>query len=971
MRESARRAERPVGLGRLRRAPTRGHRRGTAALSGARLSSLRVKLVALTVGVQLLMLGLLTADHVRTNEQQLRAQAELRVQAFKPLLNAALAEPLAQRNLLTLHEVIDELHREEGMTYLLLFDYRGERLAAAGWPAGLPLPEYHPQRTDAVGGPFDTVMPIQVAGQTYGWLRFGVDDGFLTAARGEVMQRSVLIGGSVLMLSTLLLALLGYWLTRHLARLSEASHRLAQGELDLQLPEAGRDEVGQLTRAFNAMSTALRARIEELNRSEAKFHAIADYTYDWESWFDPRGRLLWVNPSVERMTGYAPAECHAMERFPLDIIDAEDRAGAEAAFFDAMRGHPGSGFEFRVRRKDGEVFWAAANWQPIYGTDGAYQGIRAGIRDITDRKRGEGELRRAVEDLRHAERLQRTYLAQVQDERARLVALLSAMNIGILFLSVDNRIIHHNPAFQRIWLIPDDLDLIGRPAYDVLAHSENVIARPDHFSKHILNVLSTHEVSESFELVMADGRVVTQVSYPVRDEEGRLIGRLWIYEDVTRERQTAEQLIYLAERDSLTGLYNRHRFQEELARMIAKADRHGAQGALLFFDLDEFKYVNDTFGHRAGDAMLIRVAGEVNTMLRRDEIFARLGGDEFAVLLPDAPEAAAAALAERITRAIAQIPFRYEGQNLRLTSSLGIALYPQHAATLEELVAHADAAMYQAKEAGKNAWRVYRPDLDASREMLNRLSWNERIAHALEAGLLRLHYQGIYDAQSGALRHVEALVRMVDMGASERLVMPGHFIAMAERTGKILDIDRWVIRETIATLARSPALPGIAVNISGRSFDDPTLPQYITEALREAGVAPQRLLVELTETSAVSDLHDAQRFIEALHQAGCRTCLDDFGTGFSSFAYLKHLRADILKIDGLFIRDLPNDRDNQVFVRAIVEVARGMRKHTVAEFVEDEPSLRMLREFGVDMVQGYHLDMPRADHPALGTAITE
>ena len=547
-------------------------------------------------------------------------------------------------------------------------------------------------------------------------------------------------------------------------------------------------------------------------------------------------------------------------------------------------------------------------------------------------------------------------------------SLLSAMNIGILFENAENRVIYVNPAFRRVWLIRDNVDLAGRLTTEVLGFSANVLARPDHFSKHILYVLDTHEVSETFEIVMADGRVVTQLSYPVRDLEGRFIGRLWIYEDVTRARQTAEQLIYLAERDSLTGLFNRHRFQEELGRMLVDADRRNSRGALLFFDLDEFKYVNDTFGHRAGDAMLIRVAGEVSTLIRRNEIFSRLGGDEFAVLVPDANEHDASMLAERIVRSISQIPFRFEGQNIRLTTSLGIALYPEHADSAEDLISHADAAMYQAKEAGKNAWRSYRADLDTSREMLSRLSWNERISNALEKNLLRLHFQGVYSAIDGSLSHLEVLVRMIDESDPEHIIMPGHFIPLAEKTGKVLDIDRWVIGQSVALLAESPDIPSLAVNISGRSFDDPLLPQYIAEELRRHQVEPYRLLVELTETAAVSDLHDAQRFIEALHQTGCRVCLDDFGTGFSSFAYLKHLKADILKIDGLFIRDLPNDRDNQVFVKSIVDVARGMRKITVAEFVEDAETLAMLKMFGVDLVQGYHLDMPRGQHPALTRA---
>jgi len=249
--------------------------------------------------------------------------------------------------------------------------------------------------------------------------------------------------------------------------------------------------------------------------------------------------------------------------------------------------------------------------------------------------------------------------------------------------------------------------------------------------------------------------------------------------------------------------------------------------------------------------------------------------------------------------------------------------------------------------------------------MVQRLSWNDRITRALENGWFELHFQGIYHAAGRTLAHLEALVRMRDPDDPGKLLMPGHFIPIAEKSGKILDIDRWVIRSCVELLASSPRIPSIAVNISARSFDEPSLPGFIADLLQQHGVAPLRLLIELTETAAVSDMQDAQRFIESLRKTGCPVCLDDFGTGFSSFAYLKHLNADVLKIDGLFIRDLPNDRDNQIFVKAIVDVARGMHKTTVAEFVESQEILEMLIAFGVDLVQGYHLDIPRADHPAL------
>jgi EAL domain-containing protein (putative c-di-GMP-specific phosphodiesterase class I) len=230
---------------------------------------------------------------------------------------------------------------------------------------------------------------------------------------------------------------------------------------------------------------------------------------------------------------------------------------------------------------------------------------------------------------------------------------------------------------------------------------------------------------------------------------------------------------------------------------------------------------------------------------------------------------------------------------------------------------------------------------------------------------MELQFQGVYHTSDRSLSHFEVLVRMRDKDDPAVLVMPSQFIPVAEKSGKILEIDRWVLQQSIRMLADVKSIPALAVNISGRSFDEPALPQYIAELLKRHDVAPRRLMVELTETSAVSDLHDAQRFIEALHQTGCGVSLDDFGTGFSSFAYLKHLQVDSVKIDGLFIRNLPNEHDNQLFVKAIVTVARGLHKTTIAECVEDEETLTMLKGFGVDCVQGYYLEKPRANHPMM------
>ncbi|MBS0328663.1 MAG: EAL domain-containing protein [Proteobacteria bacterium] len=916
---------------------------------------MRYKLTLAALGVEALMLAFLIINGVHLTSEELQKQAENRAQDMGKTLVAALLAPLSQQDDASVRDIVETLQREGGLKMIEVRDSNRRIVHQAG--------------TESTDADFRLTLPIEYAGQRYGEIALVLSGDFIQHARNRYLRQSLFIAAAALLLTGILLALSVGGVIRRFDALTRASKRMAQGDLDVKLTGAGEDEIGQLIDTFNRMAESVRFNVDRARENEARFHAIADYTHDLEFWLSPEGKLLWVNPSVERMLGHSVGECMGQMNFPADIIHPEDRTAAEFQLRHALRGTSGQGYALRICRKDGGHFWAAVNWQPIHDYSGVYQGIRASIHSIDDLKATEANLRQAINELRAAESLQSRYLEETEQERARLVSLLSAMNLGILFVAADGRVIYHNPAFTRMWMIDEEIHLIGLPVHEVLAKSTSMLARPDHFSKHLLSVLETRELSDSYEIQMTDGRVITELDYPVRDRENRFIGHLWIYEDVTRERQTAEQLVYLAERDALTGLYNRHRFQQELARTMLDSDRHQTQCAVMFFDLDEFKTINDSYGHRAGDALLIRVASEISTLVRRNEVLARLGGDEFAILLPSAQGNEAEVLADRVVRAIAQIPFRFEGQNLRLTTSLGIAYYPGQAADADDLVARADIAMYQAKDAGKNTWRVFRADTEADTEMRTRLSWGERISNALDKGLFQLHFQGVYRAEDGTLSHLEALIRMTDERNPGQLIMPGHFIQLAEKSGRILDIDRWVIHEIVRRLAENPAIPSIALNLSGRSLSEPGLPQYIGDELRQAGVNPSRLIVEITETAAVSDLHDAQRMIEALRQLGCGVCLDDFGVGFASFAYLKHLHVDTIKIDGIFIRDLPSDPDNQVFVQAMVSVALGLGKSVVAEYVEDGPTLALLRQFGVDLVQGYFLDRPILDHPALHASI--
>jgi diguanylate cyclase (GGDEF)-like protein len=560
--------------------------------------------------------------------------------------------------------------------------------------------------------------------------------------------------------------------------------------------------------------------------------------------------------------------------------------------------------------------------------------------------------------LTEAHRQESRLTELARQEQGRLRSLLSAMNIGVLFETHDHRVDYYNPAFLGIWGIPRDANLVGMPTRDVLELAAHFESRPEHSSRHILHVMDAHETSERFETELNDGRLITQVSYPVLDSDGRSLGRLWIYEDVTQERQTAEQLLYMAEHDALTGLCNRHNFEERLEKAISVAQRHQSRFALLYFDLDEFKAINDSFGHRAGDSVLVRVASELGPIVRGGDMLARVGGDEFALLTQVDSLDDARQLAARLCTTIAKIPFRFRSTGVRSTTSIGIAIYPEHGTTAEDLVARADIAMYQAKDQGKNTWSVYDPERDHSEAVTERLSWGSRIRMALEQNLLILHFQGVYHADSGELAHMEALARIRDPRDPDRILMPGQFVPIAEKSGLILSIDRRVLELGVKLLADNPRMPPLAVNISGRSFDDPALADTIRDLIQHHKVEPSRLIIELTETAAVSEIQEAQRFIEAMHRLGCQVCLDDFGAGFSSFAYLKYIDVDMLKIDGVFVRDLARNRENQVFVRAMVDVAKGLGKRTVAEFVEDAESLEMLIGLGVDMAQGYHLHRP-------------
>ncbi len=447
----------------------------------------------------------------------------------------------------------------------------------------------------------------------------------------------------------------------------------------------------------------------------------------------------------------------------------------------------------------------------------------------------------------------------------------------------------------------------------------------------------------------------------VRDAEGDPLYRISQMQDVTERRRFEGQLQHLADHDPITGLFNRRRFDEELERQLASAQRYRTGGAVLALDLDNFKYVNDTLGHGAGDEMIVCVAEILRGRLRETDVVARLGGDEFAVILPHVDERQARRVAGDLLGAIRSeaIVSTAKGSR-RTTASVGIALFPAdpHGLASEELLVEADIAMYDAKEAGRDQACLF--DADSSRQLSlqARMTWAEEIRDALAEDRFTLFAQPIVPLQGGSHRH-ELLVRMVSREGD--IVPPGTFLPVAERFDLVQDIDRWVVNRAIELLgerARGGDDACFEVNLSAKSLGQVDLPGQIARQLAAHDVDPSRLIFEVTETAAIGNLDHAKQFATRLCELGCGFALDDFGAGFASFYYLKHLPFDYLKIDGEFVENLVESRTNQLVVQSLVTIARGLGKQTIAEYVGDQETVELLREYGVDFAQGLHLGRP-------------
>ncbi|MFL6262163.1 MAG: EAL domain-containing protein [Thermoanaerobaculia bacterium] len=465
-------------------------------------------------------------------------------------------------------------------------------------------------------------------------------------------------------------------------------------------------------------------------------------------------------------------------------------------------------------------------------------------------------------------------------------------------------------------------------------------------------------------LVRRDGRefAIRDSVAPIQDRQGRTTGSVLVFKDVTQLRGMEREMIYLARHDPLTGLINRREFEKRLQHSLDTAAEDGREHALFYLDLDEFKVVNDTCGHLAGDEMLKQVTSLLRSLLRKTDTLARLGGDEFGVLLEDASLQDARELGERLLTSVRQYRFGWQERIFEIGVSIGLVPITADSGDMARVLSAADAACYVAKEGGRSRMHEYQPDDSALAERYGEMQWIYRIHKAFAEHRFCLYRQSIHPLQGDGTEPplCEIFIRMVDEDG--RIATPAAFIPAAERYHLIASIDRWVVHAAFVTLACGTLSHGdttrFAINLSGQSVGDEAFLDYVLGEIEATGIAPERIFFEITETAAVGNLAKATHFIRVLKELGFRFVLDDFGSGLSSFAYLKNLQVDFLKIDGAFVRDMMGSSVQRALVESIHQIGKVMGIRTIAESVEDRPTLDVLRQIGVNYAQGYGLSLP-------------
>jgi diguanylate cyclase (GGDEF)-like protein/PAS domain S-box-containing protein len=656
--------------------------------------------------------------------------------------------------------------------------------------------------------------------------------------------------------------------------------------------------------------------------------------------------IIWSSPGAA-LLGLPPDDLIQPFTTFLRFVHEDDREQLVRAMQDCVADCRVYEVEYRVRWPDGTQHWLAAKAQVYGDLDGIARGTLGIVWDITQRKRDELAARR-------------------QREQAEIT--LRSIGEGVITTDEQGTTLYLNRTAEQLtgW---SSQQAHGRDIATTLQltdeHGND--AGAEHVALQCLRLKQSIDIASQNQLLTRDGRyiAVEHSAAPIWSDDGELLGSVVVFRDVSHERKLSKQLSWNATHDALTSLVNRHEFEHLVAAALHTAKEEGHVHALLYMDLDQFKIVNDTCGHAAGDLLLQLLSKMLQTQMRDSDILARLGGDELGVLLPHCPPDQAKLIANDLRLSIKNFRFVYDSHTFELGASIGLVEINHNSKSMTELLIAADQACYLAKERGRNRVHLYQESDQRLAQRHGEMMWVSRLNEAFERHYFRLYAQPIISLGKEPRRHDEVLIRIQD--SKGELILPGAFIPAAERYDMMVPIDRWVIKSVFhhvqAMRDHAPSRNGAdghppapalySVNLSGTSLGDEGLHDYILEQFAEHDVAPEQICFEITETAVIANLPKAQVLMAGLKELGCRFSLDDFGSGLSSFAYLKALPVDYLKIDGIFIRDIANNAINRAMVKAINEVGHVMGISTVAEYVEDELTLQTVRELGVDFAQGY------------------
>ncbi len=701
-------------------------------------------------------------------------------------------------------------------------------------------------------------------------------------------------------------------------------------------------EAEVIAHAAQLAGLAIQRRLAEeaLRSSEAKFRGLFESIAEGVYQSARSGRLLSLNPAFVSILGYdSAAELYALPSVatlywnPADRAEFTRRVESENEIRNA---------EFLMRRRDGQQVVILENARAVRDSTDRIVGYEGTIADITERKRAE---------------------QAVFAEKERAQVTLQSIGDAVISTDAEGRIEYINPVAETLtaWTLEEAR---GRPLTEVLNLVNEITREPiENPLKCALGRGEGRITADHSVLITRSGLEVAiqESAAPICDRQGRVIGAVIVFHDVTKERRLKRALSYQASHDALTGLINRREFDNRLHMAVSQAQRGEGPYVLLYIDLDQFKVVNDTCGHPAGDRLLRDVTGLLQTRVRASDTIARLGGDEFGVLLEGCSLEQATRIAEGVRQAIRDYKFVWGASVMSVGASVGVVQIKAETESVATLMSAADIACYAAKDDGRNRIHVYEQDGLSHRH--KEMHWVARVARAVDENNLELFFQPIVPvaadtAPGGKPRFHELTVRLRDAG---RLVPPSEFIPAAERYNVMSIIDKWVVTRAIELLRQRHEarenLPLLAVNLSGTSLNEQAFADFILHNVETPAVAAA-LCFEITETAAVTSLSNVKYFMRELKSRGCKFALDDFGTGLSSFMYLKTLPVDYLKIDGQFISQIATDAVDRSMVEAISKVGRSLGISTVAECVESDAVLQALRVIGVDYAQGYFVAAP-------------